>query len=93
MFGMPWRKSTQFIGVHVGLAALDSFRCLSKPAGLCKRTLLSHVTLSGKDPDCPKQFMTRTAQAYPRIMCRILAEAFKNAAMIATIANFSSLIK
>jgi hypothetical protein len=91
MFGVPWRKSTSFLGIHVGLASLRPFRCLHKPRGVCKRTLLPHVVLTGKDPDAPHQFMTYTAQAYPRKLCALLAEVFKNAVMNQRLLHFAGL--
>jgi hypothetical protein len=92
MFGKPWRKSTKVVGVHIGLRKFDDFRCVNKPAGLCKRTGCPHLVLSGQDPDIPGQFLTLTAQPYPRGFCRVLATAFKNASTCKTGLQLSKLI-
>ena len=93
MFGMPWRKSTRLIGVHIGIAQLSCHRCLDKTAGLCKRTMRPNIVLSGHDPNQPKQFLTLSAQVYPRKLCTILANAFRHANMFRRIANFEALFK
>ncbi|CAE8615524.1 unnamed protein product [Polarella glacialis] len=93
MFGKPWRKSTKLIGVHIGLRKFDEYRCINKPAGVCKRTGCPHVVLSGKDPNQPEQFLTFTAQPYPRGFCAVLAQAFKNASSYIHAANMQQVIQ
>ncbi|CAE8591594.1 unnamed protein product [Polarella glacialis] len=93
MFGKPWRKSTKLIGVHIGLRKFDEYRCINKPAGVCKRTGCPHVVLSGKDPNQPEQFLTFTAQPCPRGFCAVLAQAFKNASSYIHAANMQQVIQ
>ena len=92
MFGKPWRKSTRFMYSHLGLATLDCYRCIHKPRGLCKRTMMPHIELSGKDPNATHQFLTYSAQAYPRGLCKVLAEAFHNAAIISKLESLHKLL-
>ena len=92
MFGKPWRKSTKFLGINIGLAELSCYRCIHKPAGLCRRTMRPHVVLTGKDPSAPHQFRTHTAQAYPRKLCQVLARADKHSTIIAKIKNFEHIL-
>ncbi|CAE8586489.1 unnamed protein product [Polarella glacialis] len=81
MFGKPWRKSTKVVGVNICLRKFDDYRCTNKPCGVCKRTMRPHVVLSGSDPNKPGQFLTLTAQPYPRGFCSILATGFRNSSL------------
>ena len=81
MFGLPWRKATNFVSVHLGLAWMDNFRC-NGPTGVCQRTGLTHTILQGKDPDKPNQFLTLSAQPYPRMLCIQLAKSCVQASTI-----------
>ena len=89
MFGKPWRKSTIVAGVYLDLQRFQEYRCLDKPRGLCKRTNLPHLVLSGRDPD-KKQFMTLTAQPYPRGFCTLLARMFNDASTALRCASMQS---
>ena len=81
MFGLPWRKATNFVSVHLGLAWMDNFRC-NGPNGVCQRTGLKHTILQGKDLDKPNQFLALSAQPYPRMLCTQLAKSFVHASTI-----------
>ena len=77
MFGMPWRKSTKFLGVHLNLDILGPYRCIGSKRGLCKRSNLPHLPLAGQDSN--GHWRTKTAEPYPHKLCKLLARCFDNA--------------
>ena len=87
MFGMPWKKSTMFLGVHLSLVRLSPFRCIGAKRGLCKCSNKPHVPLAGQTPD--GRWLTHIAEPYPPQLCKLVAGCFHDF-QVATIAkNFS----
>ena len=86
MFGKPFRKSTNFVSVHLGLAWMDNFRCNSA-GGVCQR-----AGLAGKDPNNSKQLMTLSAQAYPRQLCSHIAKPSDHTTIVRKMENFQHLL-
>ena len=87
MFGMPWKKSTLFVGSHLSLVRLSPFRCVGARRGLCRYSNIAHIPLAGQTPD--GRWLTHIAEPYPYQLCRILAGCFRDF-QVATIAgNFS----
>ena len=72
-FGTPWRKSTTFKAFKVDLTWMENYRCTG---GRCRFTGKKHQVLSGK---IKGTFLTSRAEAYPRKLCRLLAQAFISA--------------
>ena len=77
MFGAPWRRATRIIGFNIKLDPLGAFQCKHAIRGLCQRSGLRHVALSGRAPGDP-QFCHSSAQPYPRKLCAQLARCFYN---------------
>ena len=75
-FGMPWKKSTLFVAVHVNLEPLSPHRCIGAKRGLCKYTGHAHVPLMGQLPD--GRWMTHVAEPYPRKLCTVVAGCFRD---------------
>ena len=73
MYGMPWRKSTRVVGFNIDLLPLGARRSIDKPRGLCARTMQPHTVLRGLDKGV---FLTRIAQPYPRLFCKVLTNCF-----------------
>ena len=71
-FGMPWRKRTKLLCVHVTLAHTLGRRCLGR-GSRCSFTGRRHVQLRGGD-------RTKQAQAYPTSLCRVAARTLGRAA-------------
>ena len=87
MFGKPWRKSTGFLGIHLNLDLLASFRCIGSKRGVCKHSGKSHLPLSGMTAD--GQWRTKIAEPYPHKLCRIPSQCFNNADTQRIANNFS----
>jgi len=71
-FGMPWRKRTKLLCVHVSAAHALGRRCWGR-GGRCSFTGQRHVQLRGSD-------RTKQAQAYPAALCRVAARILGRAA-------------
>ena len=75
-FGMPWKKSTLFVAVHLVLHTLEPYRCIGAKRGLCKYSGHAHVPLAGQLPD--GRWMTHVAEPYPNKLCTVLAGCFRD---------------
>ena len=82
-FGTPWRKSTKFMCYLIDLSPLERYRCTGP---CCVVTGKKHLQLSGRRED--GQFRTKVAEAYPRGLCRVIANAFVNEQARATARQF-----
>lgn len=76
MFGMPWRKSTQFVTVGADFSALHQYRCLGAKRGLCRHSGRPHLALAGRNAQ--GTWLTQVAEPYPRQLCTLLAQCFYN---------------
>ena len=75
-FGMPWKKSTLFVAVHLVLHTLEPYRCIGAKRGLCNYSGHAHVPLAGQLPD--GRWMTHVAEPYPNKLCTVLAGCFRD---------------
>ena len=75
-FGMPWKKSTLFVAVHLVLHTLEPYRCIGAKRGLCKYSGHAHVPLAGQLPD--GRWMTHVAEPYPNKLCTVLAGCLRD---------------
>ena len=84
-YGVPWRKRTRFLSFWVDLAPVGA---LCKACnGVCSRTGIPHVELSGKASPAPgqaKEFRTKIAEPYPRPLCNALCKCFRQALVYKT---------
>ena len=78
MYGMPWRKSTKFLGVWISLELLAAYRCIGAKRGLCKHSGKLHIPLTGVDAQ--GRWLTKLAEPYPRKLCNLLCKCFANQA-------------
>ena len=76
MFGVPWRKSTQFVAVHADFAVLNQYRCLGAKRGLCRNSGCAHAALAGRNAHGTR--LSQVAGPYPWALCKLLAQCFYN---------------
>ena len=86
-FGEAWRKSTLFLGIHIDLCPLEPHRCIGSKRGLCKFSGKPHISLTGRDSS--GQWRPKTAEPYPRGLCKVLAVCFGNAEVRRIAGSFS----
>ena len=77
MFGMPWKKATQLVGVPVCFEQFSSYRCIGSKRGCCLRTGKAHLPLAGQTSS--GVWLTKQAEPYPFKFCQLLARIFCNA--------------
>lgn len=90
-FGEAWRKSTLFLGIHIDLCPLEPHRCIGSKRGLCKFSGKPHIPLAGRDSS--GQWRTKTAEPYPRGLCKVLAVCFGNAEVRRIADSFSRFLQ
>ena len=76
MFGVPWRKSTQFVAEHADFAVLNQYRCLGAKRGLCRNSGCAHAALAGRNAHGTR--LSQVAGPYPWALCKLLAQCFYN---------------
>ena len=81
-FQCPWRKRTRLMYINVDL--VTAFKSCSSKSGICDRTGLPHVILSGSRGGV---FMTHIAEAHPKPLVRSLARCFANGLAAAQVRN------
>eukprot|EP00959_Pyramimonas_sp_CCMP1952_P079722 1667374-Pyramimonas_sp.AAC.1 len=81
MDGMPWRKRTRFLHVHIDVLPAARVCHSAQNQHRCDRTGQKHVVLHGKGPD--GKWLTKTAEPCPRSLCKRLVSQFR-ASMIAS---------
>lgn len=89
MFGMPWKKATQLVGMHVCFEQFSFYRCIGSKRGCCLRTGKAHLPLAGQTSS--GVWLTKQAEPYPFKFCQLLARIFCNAEVALIARNQPSL--
>ena len=77
-YGTAWKKPTTFVTVGCDSGRVERFCCPTRP-WVCSRIGCRHQRLEGLNAE--GVFWTHVAKAYPRRLCRALAQMFHNAVM------------
>ena len=83
-WGVPWRKRTKFLGLHIDLSPIER-QCSGVPGWssgypgqvVCARSLKPHIVLCGVDAN--NVFRTLIAEPYPPTLCTGLVKCFASA--------------
>ena len=87
-WGMPWKKPTAFLAVHVNIARIETAQCKCSKRGICGFSGKPHVQLRGQDST--GQWLTKLAQPYPMKLCTTLAKCYYDYEVEQIAHNFAS---
>ena len=73
-WGMPYKKPTGFLSVHLDLSRLVSGVCVGSKRGTCNFSHQPHIQLHGQNKH--GQWLTKLAQRYPWRLCLAVAKCF-----------------
>jgi hypothetical protein len=86
-WGMPYKKATGFLAIHLDLSRISAVMCFGSKRGICRFSDKRHIQLFGQNQQ--GQWLTKLAQPYPWKLCVALAKCFHDFEVQTIAHNFS----